>query len=75
MKRYETPLTVQWDDALELPEQGRDEAYAKVPKRVYILCMERNRQRRVGVEMPSAPSRCQGICRIRRERLRRASRL
>ena len=61
MKWYETPLTVQWGDALELLRQGRAEACAKVLKRVYILCMERNRQRRVDVEMPSAPARYQGI--------------
>lgn len=33
MKWYETPLTVQWNNALELLEQGRAEAYAKVLKR------------------------------------------
>jgi hypothetical protein len=53
MKWYETPLTVQWDNALELLKQGRAEAYAKALKRVYILCTERNKQRRVDVETPS----------------------
>lgn len=61
MKWYETPLTVQWNNALELLEQGRAEAYAKVLKRVYILCAERNKQRRVDVETPSALARYQGI--------------
>lgn len=61
MKWYETPLIVQWGNALELLKQGRAEAYAKVLKRVYILCMERNKQMRVDVEMPSALARYQGI--------------
>lgn len=61
MKWYETPLAVQWDNALELLKQGRAEDYAKVLKRVYILCAERNRQRRVDVETPSALARYQGI--------------
>lgn len=61
MKWYETPLTVQWDNALELLKQGRAEACAKVLKRVYILCTERNKQRRVDVETPSAPAHYQGI--------------
>ncbi|UWH92145.1 MAG: hypothetical protein [Bacteriophage sp.] len=91
MKWYETPLTVQWDNALELLKQGKVEAYTKMLKRVYILCMERNKQRHVDVEMPSALALCaadedgrferytremrrcnQVICRIRRERARRA---
>lgn len=61
MKWYETPLTVQWDNALELLKQGKVEAYTKMAKRVYILCMERNKQRRVDVETPSALARYQGI--------------
>lgn len=61
MKWYETPLTVQWDNALELLKQGKVEAYTKMVKRVYILCMERNKQRRVDVETPSALARYQGI--------------
>lgn len=61
MKWYETPLAVQWDNALELLKQGKVEAYTKMVKRVHILCMERNRQRRVDVETPSALARYQGI--------------
>nr|DAI34267.1 MAG TPA: hypothetical protein [Bacteriophage sp.] len=61
MKWYETPLTVQWDNALELLKQGRAEACAKVIKRVYILCLEREKQTRVDLEMTSAPARYQGI--------------
>lgn len=61
MKWYETPLTVQWNNALELLKQGKIEAYAKVLKRVYILCMERNKQMHLDVEMPSALARYQGI--------------
>lgn len=61
MKWYETPLTVQWDNALELLKQGRVEAYLKVLKRVHTLCTERARQMQTNPEMPSAPARHQGI--------------
>lgn len=61
MKWYETPLTVQWDNALELLKQGRVEAYLKVLKRVYTLCTERARQMHTNPEMPSALARYQGI--------------
>lgn len=61
MKWYETPLTVQWDNALESLKQGKVEASTKMLKRVYILCMERNKHRYVDVETPSAPARYQGI--------------
>lgn len=61
MKWYETPLTVQWDNALESVRQGKVDAYTKMVKRVYILCVERNRQRRVDVDAPSALARYQGI--------------
>lgn len=61
MKWYETPLTVQWGNALELLKQGRAEAYVKVLKRVYILCIERNKQTHVNLEMTIALSRYQGI--------------
>lgn len=61
MKWYETPLTVQWDNALELLKQGRAEAYAKAIKRAYILCSEREKQTRVDLEMTSVLSHYQGI--------------
>jgi hypothetical protein len=32
MKWYETPLAVQWDNALELLKQGKVEAYTKTLK-------------------------------------------
>ena len=44
MKWYETPLTEQWDAALELLNQGRAEAYVKALKRMHILCKEREKQ-------------------------------
>nr|DAV20645.1 MAG TPA: hypothetical protein [Bacteriophage sp.] len=49
MKWYESPLTVQWDNALELLKQGKVEAYTREMRRCN-----------------------QVICRIRRERARRA---
>lgn len=61
MKWYETPLDVQRNDALELLGQGRVEAYAKAVKRMRILCLEREKQTRVDLEMTSALSRYQGI--------------
>lgn len=61
MKWYETPLTVQWDNALELLRQGRAEAYAKAVKRSYILCAEREKQMRADLEMTSVLSHYQGI--------------
>jgi hypothetical protein len=61
MKWYKTPLTVQWDNALELLKQGRAEAYLKMLKRVYTLCTERERQMRIDLETPSALARYQGI--------------
>ena len=61
MKWYETPLTVQWDNALDLLKQGRAEDYAKVIKRMDILCLERKKQTHVDLEMTSAPSRYQGV--------------
>ena len=61
MKWYETPLMVQWDNALELLEQGRAEAYSKTLKRVCTLCVEREKQMRTDLETPSALARYQGI--------------
>lgn len=61
MKWYETPLTVQWNNALELLERGRKEDYAKAVKRVLILCVEREKQMHVDLEMSSALARYQGI--------------
>lgn len=61
MKWYETPLVVQWDNALELLNQGRDDDYVRELKRMYILCKERERQTRVDTEMTSALARYQGI--------------
>lgn len=61
MKWYETPLTVHWDNALELLKQGRVEDYSKVLKRVHTLCTERARQMHTDPEMPSVPARYQGI--------------
>lgn len=61
MKWYETPLTVQWNNALELLKQGRAEAHLKTLKRVYTLCAERERQMRIDLETPSALARYQGI--------------
>lgn len=61
MKWYETSLVFQWNNALELMKQGKVEAYAKVVKRVHILCLEREMQTRVNLEMTSALSRYQGI--------------
>ena len=61
MKWYETSLYVQWGHAFELLRQGEAESYAKALKRVYILCMERERQKRVDLEMTSALSHYQGI--------------
>lgn len=61
MKWYETPLTVHWDNALEFLRQGRVEDYAKVIKRGYILCLEREKQTRVDLEMTSVLSHYQGI--------------
>lgn len=61
MKWYETPLNVQWNNALELLKQGRKEDCVKVVKRTYILCMERQKQKRFDLEMTSALSRYQGI--------------
>lgn len=61
MKWYETSLSAQWDNAFDLLKQGNAEAYAKALKRVYILCMERDKQKRVDLEMTSALSHYQGI--------------
>lgn len=61
MKWYETSLSAQWDSAFDLLKQGNAEAYAKAVKRVYILCMEREKQKRVDLEMTSALSHYQGI--------------
>lgn len=61
MKWYETPLTVQWNNALELLERGRKEDYAKAVKRMLILCVEREKQMHVDLEMSSALSHYQGI--------------
>lgn len=61
MKWYETPLTVQWDDALDLLKKGRAKAYAKALKRMYILCKEREKQTRVDLEMISVLTHYQGI--------------
>lgn len=61
MKWYETSLSAQWDNAFDLLKQGNAEAYAKALKRVYILCMEREKQKRVDLEMTSALSHYQGI--------------
>ena len=58
MKWYETPLTVQWNNALELLERGRKEDYAKAVKRVLILCVEREKQMHVDLEMSSALACC-----------------
>lgn len=43
MKWYEIPLTDQWDAALELLNQGRSDDYVKALKRMYILCVEREK--------------------------------
>lgn len=61
MKWYETSLSAQWDNASDLLKQGNAEAYAKALKRMYILCMEREKQKRVDLEMTSALSHYQGI--------------
>lgn len=61
MKWYETPLIDQWDAALELLNQGRNDDYVKAFKRIYILCMEREKQTRVDLEMTSVLSHYQGI--------------
>lgn len=44
MEWYETPLTDQWDAALELLNKGRVEACVKALKRMHILCVEREKQ-------------------------------
>lgn len=61
MKWYEASLYAQWDNASDLLKKGSYEACAKALKRVYILCMERERQKRVDLEMTSALSHYQGI--------------
>nr|DAO08091.1 MAG TPA: hypothetical protein [Bacteriophage sp.] len=61
MKWYETPLIVQWNNALELLKRGRKEDYVKAVKRVLILCVEREKQMHVDLEMSSALARYQGI--------------
>lgn len=61
MKWYETSLSAQWDNAFDLLKKGSYEACAKALKRVYILCMEREKQKRVDLEMTSALSHYQGI--------------
>jgi hypothetical protein len=44
MKWYETSLTVQWDNALKLLNQGRAEAYVKALRRIHALVKEREKQ-------------------------------
>ena len=61
MKWYETSLSAQWDNAFDLLKKGSYEAYVKALKRVYTLCMEREKQKRVDLEMTSALSHYQGI--------------
>lgn len=61
MKWYETSLSAQWDNAFDLLKKGSYEAYVRALKRVYILCMEREKQKRVDLEMTSALSHYQGI--------------
>lgn len=61
MKWYETSLTVQWDNALKLLNQGRTEAYVKALRRIYALVGERERQVRHDSDMLSVSSRYQGI--------------
>lgn len=61
MKWYETPLTVQGDAALDLLNQGKDDACAKVLKRMYILCKEREKQMRFDPDMTCTIARYQGI--------------
>lgn len=61
MKWYETPLTVQWDAALDLLNQGKADAYVKALKRIHILCKEREKQMRFDPEMTSVLARYQGI--------------
>lgn len=46
---------------LSTEKKGSYEACAKALKRVYILCMERERQKRVDLEMTTALSHYQGI--------------
>lgn len=60
MKWYETPLTVQLNNALELLKRGRKEDYAKAVKRMLILCVERGKQMHVDLEISSALERYQG---------------
>lgn len=55
------PLTVQWDAALDLLNQGKADAYVKALKRMYILCKEREKQTRFDPEMTSVLARYQGI--------------
>lgn len=58
---YEIPLTDQWDAALELLNQGRSDDYVKALKRMYILCVEREKQTNVDSEMTSVLAHYQGI--------------
>ena len=61
MKWYDAPLTVQWDAALDLLNQGKADAYVKALKRMCILCKEREKQTRFDLEMTSVLARYQGI--------------
>lgn len=61
MKWYETSLTVQWDNALKLLNQGRAEAYVKALRRIYTLVKEREKQVFHDPDMLSALSHYQGI--------------
>lgn len=61
MKWYEISLTVQWDNAFELLNQGRGEGYVKALRRMYALVKEREKQTRHDPDMISALARYQGI--------------
>lgn len=61
MKWYETSLTAQFDNALELLQQGRSEAYVKAIRRIRTLMIEREKQVRYDPDTTSVLSRYQGI--------------
>lgn len=61
MKWYETSLTDQWDNALNLLNQGRAEAYVKALRRIHTLVREREKQACHDSDMLSVLSHYQGI--------------